>query len=76
VSKSLFYSNKNTPVSTTMPIRLYKNILNKGEWFIMKKMDEKELTNVDGGTWAAGFMAGSRFYYVGGNGKGITWGRT
>jgi len=52
VSKSLFYSNKNTPVSTTMSIRLYKNILNKGEWFIMKKMDKKELVNTNGGDTA------------------------
>jgi len=35
-----------------MSIRLYKNILNKGEWFIMKKMDKKELVNTNGGDTA------------------------
>jgi len=65
VSESLFYSNKNTPVSTAMSIRLYKNILNKGEWFIMKKMDKKELVNANGGFATHAGFKGSCFHAAG-----------
>jgi len=69
VSESLFYSNKNTPVLTTMSIRLYKNILNKGEWFIMKKMDKKEFVNANGGfAMHVGFDGKGSCFHAAGSG--------